>query len=89
MQNESNNGRGTKMRTLAIRGLVVLAAVVALAAICQIAAWTPSAMAGTMWLTDPNDPNAPSPLPEMVTPTLGIRRAVRDVNDPNGPPELT
>jgi hypothetical protein len=76
-----------KMKTLAIKTLVVLAAVVALAAICQIAAWTPSAEAAIVWLADPNDPNAPSPAPEMVAPTFPIRHLAADPNDPNGPPQ--
>ncbi len=52
------------MKNTSIRMLLVLTAVLAFLAVCQVGTWTASASAGALWSSEPNDPNEPEP--EMV-----------------------
>jgi hypothetical protein len=95
--------KGTKMKQVSVKTLVLLLALFAFAAICYSTAWTPSVRADTHWWDDdhepnqpkdpnqPVDPNAPTnPMPEMSISTgslLWLSVMPADVNEPNQPPQ--
>lgn len=75
------------MNHASVKILVTGVAAMAVLAVCQSVAWTPSAGAAVVRVADSNDPNDPVPGPEMFA-VVGLYDDPNDPNDPVPGPEV-